>query len=42
MFARIKRLYDAGKLDDAGVRNAVEKGMITPAQYKEITGHDYE
>ena len=42
MFNRIKRLYDEGKLDKQGVKNAVEKGWITPEQYEEITGEKYE
>lgn len=38
MFNRIKRLYDQGKLDKNGVKNAVLRGWITEEQYKEITG----
>lgn len=42
MFNRIKRLYDQGKLDKNGVKNAVLRGWITEEQYKEITGEEYE
>lgn len=38
MYARIKRLYDTGKLTKDGVRNAVTKGWITEEQYEEIVG----
>lgn len=41
MFDRIKRLYDEGKLNIDGVRNAVKRGWITAEQFKEITGEDY-
>lgn len=41
MFERIKKLYDEGRIFEDGVRNAVSKGLITAAQYKEITGEDY-
>jgi hypothetical protein len=38
----IKELYDAGRLTAAkGVKNAVVKGLITAAEYKEITGAEY-
>lgn len=42
MYARIKRLYDTGKLKKDGVRNAVIKGWITEVQYEEITGEAYD
>lgn len=42
MYERIKRLYEEGKLDKNGVRNAVIKGWITKEQYKEITGEPYK
>lgn len=42
MINRIKRLYDQGKLDKNGVKNAVLRGWITEDQYKEITGDEYE
>lgn len=38
MFETIKRLYESGKMSEAGVRAAVEKGWLTAAQYQEITG----
>ncbi len=42
MFERIKRLYDAGKLDAAGVWNAVAKGWITQEQAQLILNGDDE
>ena len=36
MFERLKRLYDTGKLDEAGIQNAVLKGWITAEQAQEI------
>ena len=41
-FERIKRFYDGGLWTKAMVRDAVVKGVITPAQYEEITGDVYE
>lgn len=40
MFETIKRLY-AKTGDTTLVANAVKKGWITPTQYKEITGKEY-
>lgn len=37
----IRILYRAGKITIDGVRQAVERGWITPEQYTEITGEDY-
>lgn len=37
----IKRNYDANLWSKAMVRVAVRKGVITPAQYKQITGEKY-
>ena len=37
MFERLKRLYDAGQLDETGIENAVKKGWITQEQADEIT-----
>lgn len=37
----IKRNYDKGLWSAAMVRVAVRKGVITKAQFKEITGKDY-
>ena len=42
MYARIKRLYDTGKLTKDGVKNAVIKGWITAEQYETITGEAYD
>lgn len=41
MYNRLKRLYDNGEINENGLRKAVEKGWITPDEYKEITGNDY-
>lgn len=37
----IKRNYDKGLWSTVMVRVAVRKGVITKAQFKEITGKDY-
>lgn len=37
----IKRNYDKGLWSAAMVRVAVRKGVITKAQFKEITGEEY-
>lgn len=43
MFDAIKRLWDAQRMDEPALRRAVAaKGWITPAQYKEISGQEYE
>lgn len=42
MFEKIKYWYSAGMWDIEKVRNAVAKGKITAAEFKEITGEDYE
>lgn len=36
MYARLKRLYKAGKLDELGLQNAVALGWITQEQMDEI------
>lgn len=41
MYARLKRLYKAGRLDKAGLQKAVEKGWISEEEYQEITGEAY-
>lgn len=41
MFETIKRLYAKTK-NESIVANAVKKGWITEAQYKEITGKEYQ
>lgn len=38
MYNTLKRLYQSGKLDEAGLENAVTKGWITEEQKKEIMG----
>ncbi len=40
MFERLKRLYDAGKLDAAGIQNAVAKGWITAEQAQLILSRE--
>jgi uncharacterized XkdX family phage protein len=40
-FKTIKSNYDKGLWNKAMVGKAVEKGVITSAEYKEITGDDY-
>ncbi|MGN0706559.1 MAG: XkdX family protein [Faecalibacterium sp.] len=42
MYNYLKRMYDAGKLTKASMKNAVIKNWITPEQYAEITGEPYE
>lgn len=41
-YAKVKRYYDNGQWTIAMVRNAVVKEWITPEQFREITGEDYE
>lgn len=41
MFERIKRYYDLGVWSEQRVRDAVAKGIITAAQFSEITGKAY-
>ena len=38
MFEKIKKYYEAGVWDEQRVREAHAKGIITPEQFKEITG----
>lgn len=40
-FDMIKRNYDRGLWNEAMVRMAVRKGVITAEQFKEITGKNY-
>lgn len=42
MYDVIKRNYERGLWTKEMVRIAVKKGVISPEQYKEITGEDYE
>lgn len=41
MFERIQKWYKQGLWTAEMVRNAVEKGVITEEQFKEITGEEY-
>jgi len=40
-YEMIKKNYDRGLWSKQMVAVAVKKGIITPEQYKEITGDDY-
>lgn len=40
-FERVKANYDAGLWNKAMVKMAVRKGIITRAEYEEITGETY-
>jgi len=40
-YKTVKANYEKGLWTKAMVRLAVRKGVITAAQYKEITGEDY-
>lgn len=42
MFETIKRNFLAGRIDEAGVQNAVKKGWITEAQAAEILAAESE
>lgn len=41
MYSTLKRLYDAGRLPAANLKNAVTLGWISDADFKAITGQDY-
>ena len=41
-YDKVKQYYDWGLWTAEMVRNAVVKGKITPEQYKEITGLEYQ
>ena len=41
MFEKIKSYYMRGIWNERKVRDAVAKGVITPEQFKTITGKDY-
>ena len=41
-FKFVKAAYERGSWDIEMVRNAVETGWITAAQFEEITGEAYE
>lgn len=38
MFEKIKKYYELGKWTESMVKDAVEKGKITEAEYVEIIG----
>lgn len=38
MFDRLKRLYEQGKITEAGLQSAVTKGWITQEEYEYIIG----
>ncbi|MBR3262808.1 MAG: XkdX family protein [Lachnospiraceae bacterium] len=42
MYERLKRLYSEGVLSIQGLRNAVEKKLITEEQFTEITGQPFK
>ena len=37
-----KRNYDRGLWTDGMLRKLTEKGKLTPEEYKQITGNDYQ
>lgn len=41
-FELVKEYYDSGLWKKKAVRNAVVRGWITKAEYKEITGEAYK
>jgi uncharacterized XkdX family phage protein len=41
-FEIVKRNFDRGLWTKQMVAVAVKKGVITPEQYREITGEDYQ
>ena len=41
MYAILKERYEQGRITKAMLKIYVRKGVITPAEYKEITGEDY-
>ncbi|MBQ3450123.1 MAG: XkdX family protein [Synergistaceae bacterium] len=42
MFRKIKEYFNLGLWDELKVHKAVEKGKITPEEFRAITGKDYE
>ena len=40
-YEKIKTYFDEGRWTKAMVHKAVEKGIITASQYREITGEAY-
>lgn len=41
-FEMVKNFYDNGLWKENRVRDAVVKGWISPENFKEITGEDYD
>ncbi len=41
MYEKIKKYYELGMWNEQKVRNAVDKGVITAEQFKEITGKEF-
>lgn len=41
-YEKVKTYYDSGRWSLVQVRNAVVKGWITPEEFEEITGKEYE
>ena len=41
-FTKVKKYYSMKMWNEARVHNAVKMGWITEAEFKEITGEDYE
>lgn len=41
MYETLKERYEHGRITKSMLKIYVKKGVITPAQYKEITGEDY-
>lgn len=41
-YERVKYFYEAGLWSAPMVKTAVKKGIITPEQFKEITGAEYK
>lgn len=42
MFNIVKRFFDKGIYTADDVKQFVKSGKLTPEQYQEITGQDYE
>ena len=40
-YERIKEYYDSGVWSEVRVRHCVEKGILTPEEYRGITGMPY-
>lgn len=38
---KVKQWYDWGMWSKTMVKNAVDKGKLSPSDYKEITGEEY-